>query len=468
MIDGMSGPDSSDGTSSPPLAVDADAFEESMGFDASPRPAGEATSTPAVPPTTWGSTGFGIDIGGTLTKVVFFEPDRPRGRSHSDAVTDFVLGSETYGSTGERDTGFVLHSPRVGGTMHFLKFESQRMESVIASLISGEWSFGPRMLRVCATGGGAHKYAEAFRTRLKIDNFDIFDELQALVLGITHLIELNANECYMLRGPSVTYTAPSGTPVRETGGAEAGVEEVTVPFTVDDASAYPYLVVNIGSGVSIISVTASGEYTRVGGSAIGGGTFFGLTAALTGCADYKTVLELATRGDSSNVDLLVGDIYGGDYCVPEQGINLKSSTVASSFGKFVKAEHREKGARNEDLARAVLLMVTGNLGSLAHLKAEEHSAKHVVYTGSYLANNPVAMRTLAYSTAFWSKGRRSAIFLRHEGYFGAVGALLHYFDKNSAGAEEGGEGGGKKKPRGVPSSRRRSMDGDDDQPACWL
>ena len=113
-------------------------------------------------------------------------------------------------------------------------------------------------------------------------------------------------------------------------------------------------------------------------------------------------------------------------------------------------------------------MVTGNLGSLAHLKAEEHSAKHVVYTGSYLANNPVAMRTLAYSTAFWSKGRRSAIFLRHEGYFGAVGALLHYFDKNSAGVEEGGEGGGKKKPRGVPSSRRRSMDGDDDQPACWL
>jgi type II pantothenate kinase len=362
----------------------------------------------------WPSTGFGIDIGGTLTKVVFFQPDRPRGRSNSDAVSDFVLGSESYGTTGERNLEFELESEQLGGSMHFLKFESARMESVMSSIASGQWDFGPKQLRLCATGGGAHKYLDHFKSVLHIDDVAIFDELQALVLGISHLVEVNAEECYMLRGPTVSFSRgrASTTPTHERTDEEAAIEEVTVPFMVDDDTQYPYLVVNVGSGVSIICVTASGEYTRVGGSAIGGGTFFGLTAALTGCGDYKTVLELATRGDSSKVDLLVGDIYGGDYTVEDQGIDLKASTVASSFGKFVKEEHRAKEHRSEDLARAVLLMVTGNLGSLAHMKAEEHSAKHVIFTGSYLANNPVAMRTLAYSTSVRPAPAARSLLLR--------------------------------------------------------
>ena len=383
-------------------------FDDAAASDAESEAEAASVEEPAaLPPRAlsstqrWPSTGFGIDIGGTLTKVVFFQPDRPRGRSSSDAVSDFVLGSDSYGTTGERNLEFELKSEQLGGSMHFLKFESARMESVMSSIASGQWDFGPKQLRLCATGGGAHKYLGHFKSVLHIDDVAIFDELQALVLGISHLIEVNAEECYMLRGPTVSFSRgrASTTPTHERTDDEAAIEEVTVPFTVDDDTQYPYLVVNVGSGVSIICVTASGEYTRVGGSAIGGGTFFGLTAALTGCGDYKTVLELATRGDSSNVDLLVGDIYGGDYTVEDQGIDLKASTVASSFGKFVKEEHRAKTHRNEDLARAVLLMVTGNLGSLAHMKAEEHSAKHVIFTGSYLANNPVAMRTLAYSTS---------------------------------------------------------------------
>lgn len=34
------------------------------------------------------------------------------------------------------------------------------------------------------------------------------------------------------------------------------------------------------------------------------------------------------------------------------------------------------------------------------------------------------MKLLAYAMDYWSKGMMKALFLVHEGYFGAVGALL--------------------------------------------
>ena len=46
---------------------------------------------------------------------------------------------------------------------------------------------------------------------------------------------------------------------------------------------------------------------------MGGGTFLGLCSLLTGCQTFDEALELADTGDSTNVDKLVRDIYGGDY-----------------------------------------------------------------------------------------------------------------------------------------------------------
>ena len=42
------------------------------------------------------------------------------------------------------------------------------------------------------------------------------------------------------------------------------------------ADMYPYLLVTIGSGVSIIKVVGDEKFERIGGTATGGGTFWGL------------------------------------------------------------------------------------------------------------------------------------------------------------------------------------------------
>ena len=52
-------------------------------------------------------------------------------------------------------------------------------------------------------------------------------------------------------------------------------------FRKADPNIFPYLLVNIGSGVSILKVESEEEFERVGGTATGGGTFWGLGSLLT-------------------------------------------------------------------------------------------------------------------------------------------------------------------------------------------
>ena len=99
---------------------------------------------------------------------------------------------------------------------------------------------------------------------------------------------------------------------------------------------YPYLLVNIGSGVSMIKVSGPRHYERIGGTSLGGGTLWGLLSLLTGSRTFDDMLTLADRGDNTAVDLLVGDIYGTDY----GKIGLKSTTIASSFGKVFKMKRQ--------------------------------------------------------------------------------------------------------------------------------
>jgi len=85
----------------------------------------------------------------------------------------------------------------------------------------------------------------------------------------------------------------------------------------------------------------------------------------------------------------------------------------------------------EHLAKAVLLMITNNIGSIAMLHARATGVDHVLFTGSFLHGNKVATKLLSVAMEFWSKGLIKAIFLRHEGHAGAVGAMLHDLDPTS-------------------------------------
>lgn len=72
---------------------------------------------------------------------------------------------------------------------------------------------------------------------------------------------------------------------------------------------YPFILVNIGSGVSILQVIGPSKYQRVAGTMIGGGTLLGLARLLIGVSDFDSIVQLSQKGSIGNVDLLIKDIY---------------------------------------------------------------------------------------------------------------------------------------------------------------
>lgn len=49
-----------------------------------------------------------------------------------------------------------------------------------------------------------------------------------------------------------------------------------------------------------------------------------------------------------------------------------------------------------------------------------------MFVGNFLRVNPISMKLLAYAMDYWSNGALKALFLEHEGYFGAMGCLLQF------------------------------------------
>jgi len=73
------------------------------------------------------------------------------------------------------------------------------------------------------------------------------------------------------------------------------------------------------------------------------------------------MLELSERGDNSMVDMLVGDIYGQDY----SRLGLKSTMIASSFGKVFKKGGGKRQFSAEDISKSLLYAISNNIGQIA-------------------------------------------------------------------------------------------------------
>lgn len=359
------------------------------------------------PPFPW----FGMDIGGTLVKLVYFEPKDITAEEEQEEVENlksirkYLTSNTAYGKTGIRDVHLELKNLTMcgrKGNLHFIRFPSCAMHRFIQ--MGSEKNFSSLHTTLCATGGGAFKFEEDFRMIADLQLHKL-DELDCLIQGLLYVDSVGFNgkpECYYFENP----TNPELCQKK--------------PYCLDNP--YPMLLVNMGSGVSILAVYSKDNYKRVTGTSLGGGTFLGLCCLLTGCETFEEALEMAAKGDSTNVDKLVKDIYGGDY----ERFGLQGSAVASSFGNMMSKEKRDSISK-EDLARATLVTITNNIGSIARMCALNENIDRVVFVGNFLRINMVSMKLLAYAMDFWSKGQLKALFLEHEGYFGAVGALLELF-----------------------------------------
>lgn len=327
-----------------------------------------------------------LDIGGSLIKLIYFRMDEH-------------MKSDTAAAA-EGSNGTAARRAHRGGKLHFVKFETQKVEECVAFIeakglhrsVDGS---GAKM-RVKATGGGAYKYAELFRERLGLI-IESEDEMACMVEGCNFLLNAVRHEAFQYENAQMKFVdLPTG-------------------------EHYPYLLVNIGSGVSMVRVDGENKFTRVSGTNIGGGTFWGLCKLLTGMDNFDDILTLSSQGDNSNVDMLVGDIYGGrDYT----GIGLSANTIASSFGKVINQEQSLEQYNPADVVQSLCRMISYNIGQLAYLNAKRYNLSRIFFGGFFIRGHPYTMETISFAIRFWSKGEMAAMFLRHEGFLGAVGAFM--------------------------------------------
>jgi type II pantothenate kinase len=366
-----------------------------------------------------------VQIGGSLAKLVYFSRE--------------------------------AHSTEPGGRLNFLSFETDRIEDCLEFMrhlkekqqrLNGS---KPGELCVMATGGGAYKYYDMVRDALGVEVLRE-DEMECLIIGKCRV------EQHPCLRPSLWQRFSAGLDFFITEiPREVFTYSETDPmhFASPSDDIYPYLLVNIGSGVSMLKVSGPREYERVGGTSLGGGTLWGLLSLLTGSRTFDEMLDLASKGDNSRVDMMVGDIYGTDY----NKIGLKSTAIASSFGKVFRMKkeaeseaedgvptckpdeeaenHHTEGEphcgrrfSNADISRSLLYAISNNIGQIAFLQSQIHGLSHIYFGGSFIRGHPQTMNTLSYGLKFWSKGEKQAYFLRHEGYLGAVGAFLKRQPRN--------------------------------------
>ncbi|KAH9720228.1 Pantothenate kinase 2 [Citrus sinensis] len=344
-----------------------------------------------------------LDIGGSLIKLVYFS--RHEDQSIDDKRKKTI--NERLGiSNGNRRS-----YPILGGRLHFVKFETTKINECLdfihskqlhrGGVDSRHWNPGVQVndnAVIKATGGGAYKFADLFKERLGV-SLDKEDEMDCLVAGANFLLKAIRHEAF------------------------THMEGQKEFVQIDTNDLFPYLLVNIGSGVSMIKVDGDGKFERVSGTNVGGGTYWGLGRLLTKCKSFDELLELSQRGDNSTIDMLVGDIYGGmDY----SKIGLSASTIASSFGKTISDKKELADYRPEDISLSLLRMISYNIGQISYLNALRFGLKRIFFGGFFIRGHAYTMDTISFAVQFWSKGEAQAMFLRHEGFLGALGAFMSY------------------------------------------
>lgn len=179
-----------------------------------------------------------------------------------------------------------------------------------------------------------------------------------------------------------------------------------------------YLLVSLGTGTSVLMI--DGDSTvRIGGTALGGGTIMGLSAALLGTTDFAEICALAERGDRTEVDLVVRDIY-------QPGENpLPGDLTASAFAKLASSKAGPRSKDPENLAAAIVGLVGENVALICGGLSYASQVQEIVFAGSTIRDNETLRNTL---TTITTTMGRTPLFLPHAEFGGALGAMMRSGD----------------------------------------
>ena len=193
-----------------------------------------------------------MDIGGTLVKLVYFEPKDITAEEEQEEVENlksirkYLTSNTAYGKTGIRDVHLELKNLTMcgrKGNLHFIRFPSCAMHRFIQ--MGSEKNFSSLHTTLCATGGGAFKFEKDFR-----------------MIADLQLHKLDELDCQLT--PSASTASRNVTILKILQILNCVKKKKKMPYCLDNP--YPILPANMGSGVSILAVYSKDNYKRVTGT----------------------------------------------------------------------------------------------------------------------------------------------------------------------------------------------------------
>ena len=130
------------------------------------------------------------------------------------------------------------------------------------------------------------------------------------------------------------------------------------------------IVVSMGTGTTLVRVDGD-DISHIGGISMGGGTLQGLSHLLLKTNNVSEVVEMASRGDISHINLQIKDISKGAI----EGLPMHAT--ASLFGKAASSN-----ATPDDIAKGIICMVLETIGSCAVLSQVGEGIKDFVLIGN--------------------------------------------------------------------------------------
>jgi len=388
-----------------------------------------------------GKYNIGIDIGGTLTKIAILK----KITSVNDELEVVITEINPNDNIKVFSNSIILEEDCI---LYLKNIYSIEIEQVLIPILERLFMIEkPEALNI--SGGGAFKYYSLISETFHI-KVNKVDELKALLFGNILMNEYNSiyfleeehsqSSFSKLRNSlkdEYSNMVKSSEDLKENHKDDSNQSKTLQTFKnlyqldykkINSKTEFnfPHIIINIGSGVSIVKVNNEESFERIGGTMCGGGTLLGLSKLLLDVDDFNDILELAKKGNHRNLDLLVSDIYG--YRITDSNgevmNNLDLDVLASSFGKVNQILKNDAGHKfeKEDLAQSLLILICFQIAQLGYLFAKRERINHIFYYGTFSKKNSYTIDLLNFGTLFWGKDIKCH-FNEFDGFLGSIGNL---------------------------------------------
>lgn len=172
----------------------------------------------------------------------------------------------------------------------------------------------------------------------------------------------------------------------------------------------PWLLALLGTGTAFAAVrphAADARVTHLGGTALGGGSFAGISRRIDPKLTYASMIAAAHRGDRRNADTMVSDAYAGG--IGRIGPDLTAAHLAKPGGSL------------DDALAALLNLHAENIAQIAASRAVAAQVRRIVLAGGFAHENPKLIEGI---TAMAGMFGVTVDLAPHPGFAGALGAAL--------------------------------------------